>query len=158
MTNTNEIFVDRDVEESVTSEVKPKKKQKKEVSAERRAILLAQLKKGRETAQKNRLAKKSKNSEEKTQPKPQPQPQPQEKEKPQETEIKKTWSVNDDINDLRYQLRELKNLMHKSKKEEIVEAKIEKIIEKKEIIEEKQTPKKKKIFLGVLTKIEECKK
>ncbi len=145
--NTNEIFVDREVEVSLPSEDKPKKKAKKEVSAERRAVLLAQLKKGRETAKKNRLAKKNKKTEDSGDSVDKPQvsdeniklvsmnkSEPKEKVK----EIKNTWSIHDDINDLKYQLRELRNMMSKTKKEEKVEAKIEKIIEKKEIIEEKQ--------------------
>jgi len=152
--NTNEIFEGMD-EQTITHEDKPKKKPKKEVSAERRAILLAQLKKGRETAKQNRLANRNKKTEEPQPQQPQQQqlkPQvsteniklhPQEKVKPQvkeaEPEIKKTWSIHDDINNLKYQLRELKNMMNKSKTVERVEAKIEKIIEKKEIIEEKQT-------------------
>lgn len=157
--NTDEIFIDRNIEVSVPPQDKPKKKAKKEVSAERRAVLLAQLKKGRETAKQNRLAKKNKKTPTSgidSVDKPEPQVstentkvismnKPKTTFKKSETkltekepEIKQTWSIHDDINDLKYQLRELRNMMNKSKKEEKVEAKIEKIIEKKEIIEEKQ--------------------
>ena len=145
--NTDEIFVDRNIEVSVPKPLvvqdKPKKKPKKEVSAERRAVLLEQLKKGRETAKKNRVEKNNKKTPTSettgsvdivdSVDKPEPKPQPKEK----EPEIKTTWSIKDDINDLKYQLRELRNMMNKSKTEERVEAKIEKIIEKKEVIEDK---------------------
>ena len=150
--NTNEIFVDREVEVSLPPEDKPKKKVKKEMSAERRQKLLEQLKKGRETAKKNRLAKKNKNSEDSVDSEDKGAKgakvevsnenvkiiEKPKTEKQKEETIKNTWSIHDDINELKYQLRELRGMMNKTKKEEKVEAKIEKIIEKKETIEEKQ--------------------
>lgn len=151
--NTDDIFVDREkdikveIPENNIVEDKPRRKEKKKVSAERRAVLLEQLKKGRETAKKNRLAKQNKKSGDRVDS----VDSNRDKdisikiEEPKEDKVKdnivlskNTWSIKDDIDDLRYQLRELRSMMNKSKKEEKVEAKIEKIIEKKEEIEEKQ--------------------
>ena len=147
--SSEEIFIKRTTMEDgtiVENPVEQKvKKVKKEMTNEKKALLLERLRAGKLKAKLARDAKKQSNLK-------------QEKQiihvaesvsnpgkinietKEKVAEIKTTWSIHDDINELKYQLRELRSSLNKTKKEEKVESKIEKIIEKKETaIEKKET-------------------
>ena len=125
MDNT-EIFI-----QPTEPEEKPRKKQRAPMTEDRKAILLENLRKGREKYKQLAKEKKEKATE------------------PDEPKKEIKYNPKADIDELKETLRELKEMLNKSKKEEKteqkIEAKIESIInkntiEEKPILQEEKQP------------------
>jgi len=103
-------------------EEKPKSKKKKEISDERKAQLLEQLARGRETARKNREAKKAGGATKQVAPKPKAAPkaatQSKPAAKPRQVSFEETGAgiLAKELRELKMEMRELKE-MKKQKRE-----------------------------------------
>ncbi len=122
----------------------PKSKPKKKISEERRAQLLENLRKGREKQRLKRLEKKQLAESKKSEEERVNQSSATTTKTQDVTSVRRKYNPKADIEELKQHLRELKEMVNKTKTQVKVESKIEKKIEKleKQEIEPKEKTSK----------------